>query len=787
MPSLKTIENKSECYASLNKIEEGQCRENNPLVRSREFRKQSSLEARSQYGSLISEVNLKPTDLREGCNTIQKSKLQKIDPVYAIEADGTIKDTPLEVWTALNKFGYKTFREGQEQAIMRILSGQSTLFISATGSGKSLCYQLPAYIFANKKKCITLVISPLVSLMDDQVSEIPEFLSAACLHSNQSVKIRQRILQNLKDGKLNMLLLSPETIVAEDRSNNLGIMFRDMPPIAFACIDEVHCISQWSHSFRPSYLMICKVLRKSLGVNTFLGLTATANSFTTKSIISALDIEDELQGVLMYNSLPPNLVLTISKDENKNEALIKLLNCERFDKNSSIIIYCTRREDCTKLATFLRTLFHNDKLSNHTYSNSEVLSAKTFDTVEVYHAGLSASRRKIVQKLFMQSKTKIIVSTVAFGMGINKSDIRSVIHYNMPASLEHYVQEIGRAGRDGRRATCHLFLNSKENSDLYEIQRHINAKGIDRQTLRDLIKKIFIRCDCVRQDDNNSKSQCLGHDIFFSVHGAVKTLDLSEEMITTLLYYLELHPKKFINVFPCTYVIAEISSNNIHTLEEAAEFSPLLSAAITLSKENNTFYKTSSTVTVSIPALAQKMVMSIEDVLIHLKKLENTPVDCQTVLANISVAYRTLCFRVRAPGDFDETELDEALESLYQKNLSHLLLCHRQLQYFSKLCREFSSSSVNECLTWDNRIQVQSELLKYNVKKYFEPSGVTWDSTSSPEKMRAIREIIASHSTYKQARQQLLEVPILSSPEKDLWFLRIDTRVYSFFDRCIFG
>lgn len=237
---------------------------------------------------------------------------------------------------------------------MRILSGQSTLVTLSTGSGKSLCYQLPAYIYSKKSNCITLVISPLVSLMDDQITGIPSFLSAACLHTNQSEKVREKIMDSVKNGKLSILLVSPEAVVAGEKSTGFGALFRQLPPIAFACIDEAHCISQWSHNFRPSYLMVCRVLKEKLGVKTILGLTATATNSTAESIVNHLNIHDKLEGIISDIPMPSNLMLTISKDENRDLALVDLVKSKRFEKCNSIIVYCTRREECVRIAGLLR-------------------------------------------------------------------------------------------------------------------------------------------------------------------------------------------------------------------------------------------------------------------------------------------------------------------------------------------------------------------------------------------------------------------------------------------------
>lgn len=173
-------------------------------------------------------------------------------------------------------FGHTSFRKGQDKAVMRVLSGQSTLVTLSTGSGKSLCYQLPAYLYRKRRKCIILVISPLVSLMEDQVTGVPKFLNVQCLHTNQTKSVRDRIMDSIKSGAVDVLLISPEAVVSGEKSSGFGALLRELPPIAFVCIDEAHCMSQWSHNFRPSYLMICRVIKERLKVRTVLGLTATA-------------------------------------------------------------------------------------------------------------------------------------------------------------------------------------------------------------------------------------------------------------------------------------------------------------------------------------------------------------------------------------------------------------------------------------------------------------------------------------------------------------------------------
>lgn len=230
--------------------------------------------SKTQYiGHKIPEDFLKKSGLLDA-PTVSNSDTLK--PLYDRNELGEISETTNEVYEALHMFGHKEFRKGQDRAIMRILSGMSTLVTLCTGSGKSLCYQLPAYLYRKHYKCITLVISPLVSLMEDQVHGVPNFLNAQCLHTNQNQNKRKQIIDEIQSGKVDILLISPEAIVAGEKSTGFGSLLRQLPPIAFVCIDEAHCVSQWSHNFRPSYLMICRVLKEKLKVSTVLGLTATA-------------------------------------------------------------------------------------------------------------------------------------------------------------------------------------------------------------------------------------------------------------------------------------------------------------------------------------------------------------------------------------------------------------------------------------------------------------------------------------------------------------------------------
>ncbi|XP_030002338.1 ATP-dependent DNA helicase Q4 isoform X1 [Sphaeramia orbicularis] len=447
-----------------------------------------------------------------------------MEPLYDLKDDGKVQVTPAEVFAGLRDLGYQSFRPGQEEAIMRILSGLSTLVVLSTGMGKSLCYQLPAYLYAQRSKCITLVISPLVSLMDDQLSGLPTRLKAACIHSNMTMKQREAAIEKVKSGDVCVLLLSPEALVGGGGSGS-GCLpsAQELPPVAFACIDEAHCVSEWSHNFRPCYLRLCKVLRERLGVQCLLGLTATATMSTALDIARHLDISDEDGIAVRSAAVPPNLNLSVSVDREKDQALVSLLRGDRFGCLDSIIVYCTKRDETVRVAALLRTCLQgvvvkeNKQITNSInpagQKKKELARKKIRKPLkwqaESYHAGLSASERRRVQNNFMCGELRIVVATVAFGMGLDKSDVRGIIHYNMPKSFESYVQEIGRAGRDGEPAHCHLFLDP-EGEDLHELRRHIYADTMDYYTVKKLVQKVFPPCKCkqIRQ-----KQQELTEDI----------------------------------------------------------------------------------------------------------------------------------------------------------------------------------------------------------------------------------------------------------------------------------
>ena len=338
-------------------------------------------------------------------------------------------------------FGYTSFRPLQAEIIQHILQKKDSLVLMPTGGGKSICYQLPAIYLPG----ITLVISPLIALMKDQVEGlIANGVPAASLNSMISESEQQQVKQLCVQGKIKLLYISPERVKAE------ADWFLPRLDVSLIAIDEAHCISHWGHDFGPEYTQLA-ILKERFPKVPFIALTATADKVTRTDIVAQLRLNEPKIFISSFDR--PNLSLTVRRGLNQREKIRVMVHFIRQHQGQSGIIYCLRRSTTETLV---------DELEKYAIR------------AVAYHAGLSPQEREKAQEDFINDRVEVVCATVAFGMGIDKSNIRWVIHFNMPGSIENYYQEIGRAGRDGAKSDTLLFYSL---ADLIVLRQFAEESG----------------------------------------------------------------------------------------------------------------------------------------------------------------------------------------------------------------------------------------------------------------------------------------------------------------------
>ncbi len=386
-------------------------------------------------------------------------------------------------------FGFDGFREGQQQAITQVIEGHSTLAIFPTGSGKSLCYQLSALHLPN----LTLVVSPLLALMKDQLQFLAsKGIPAANIDSTLTSEQHQQVIKDVKSGSVKILMISVERFKNERFRQLISSV-----PLSLLVVDEAHCISEWGHNFRPDYLKL-PTYKTDLNIPQVLLLTATANTQVKQDMAAKFSIQPA--HVVQTGFYRKNLTLSVHpvSEQEKNQQLINIISQQK----GCGIIYVTLQKTAEDIAYFLKQQGVN---------------------AEAYHAGFIDEKRQSIQQRFMNGTTPVMVATIAFGMGIDKSDIRFVIHYDLPKSIENYSQEIGRAGRDNQPAHCITLANL---DSLHTLQNFVYGDTPSLESIESLIDHI--------------KANTQGVQWEMQTYGVSNETNIRQLPLKTLLVQLEL-------------------------------------------------------------------------------------------------------------------------------------------------------------------------------------------------------------------------------------------------------
>lgn len=592
-------------------------------------------------------------------------------------------------------WGHEHFRPQQEDIIQAVLDNKDVLAILPTGGGKSVCFQVPALL----KDGLCLVISPLIALMKDQVNNLEKKgIKAACIHSGMNYhEVRSLYQQLVHDNTIKLLYISPERLETKN--------FQEILPelnISMVAIDEAHCISQWGYDFRPPYLRIAntKILLKNIP---FIALTASATAKVADDIIAKLQLHNP--HVYKQSFAKPNLSFSVIKADSKINKIVEILDKVK----GSAIIYCSNRKDTKEIAGLLR--------ANNIHA-------------DYYHAGLSFEERTAKQDTWINNHTRVIVCTNAFGMGIDKPDVRMVIHYQSPDCLENYYQEAGRAGRDGKNAFAVLLYNDE---DLLQLKLLPKLKYPSVDEIRKMYQQL---CDYLQIDVGCG--QGLYYD--FNLMQFVKNFKLDVHLTLNALKILE--QEDLISVSESIYIPAKIGfTANRQTLETVEKLYPELDETVkTLLRTYHGIFD--NEVSVYEKQIAKQLRISTELLVQHLQRLQALNV----LLYKPAIDTPQIYFnhnRIAANLLQLNHNLLQQRKQWYQERVEHMIAYIQN----TKECRSrnlaayFTDNTVNDCGICDNCLQRKA-------------------ASITPEEFQAIENKIYQHAGLSDSSLNKLIYPL---------------------------
>lgn len=594
--------------------------------------------------------------------------------------------------TLKEKFGFDSFRKGQEKVIEQLLAGNSSLAVFPTGSGKSLCYQLTSLHL----EFLTLVISPLIALMKDQVDFLhSKGIPAAKMDSSLSLAETHQVWDDIRQNKLKLLYIAPERLANEKFLQKLQTC-----RISMMVIDEAHCLSEWGHNFRPDYLKLTHY-RRFLNIKKVLALTATATPKVAEDICQAFEIPDPAYVNTGYYR--PNLFLKMTRCNPQDK--LSLLTQRLINSPAGLtIVYVTLQKEAENTADFLCEQGYN---------------------AIAYHAGLKPELRSEIQELFMNGEKQIVVATIAFGMGIDKADIRYVYHLNLPKSMENYAQEIGRAGRDGLNSSCEIFASQQ---DAITQANFTYGDTPSLESISPFVEHLF------------------SHEKEFNIstYKASGTYDIRPLVINTLLCYLELQDTiqstgHFYNTFKFQPLISSKEILAKFDTQRAA----FLKSIFQKVKKGRIWF------TLDILELTESTGADLKRITQALNYLDNEGM-IKTQVADARVTYRIL-----QPG----VNLHALSQNLYKK------FKHSEEQQIQRLQNLVQLTSQSDC--------VVNSLLSYFGENRKTPCGHCDRCTGSTENLETIPEQyqLTTQDQEVIATAKSLENVSLSSPRNLAKFL----------------